>query len=437
MSTQRYVHNNTVRTIAGAETIRQLPQVIGELGSSNPLLLISRAASASCSLESILKSEAETHPTINFDSRIEITSNEASSSLVGITARRYKENHNDALVAIGGGTVIDLAKAVNLVVMTGTASIVALEGIGKLHKPHGYPLIAVPTTIGSGSGATGTAYIRNSETDRIIRMTYPALFPDVTIIDPKLSRSASGCQTVFGAAAALGHAMEAMTSLGAQPISDQLALKAISLIVSHATRLVRTPFDIDARLNVALASHLAGTAASQTGNSLAHALSIAMSHVSHIPYGHCMMILLPHALTYNLHKTIAILARINRFLHEESEGMDRNDNDATSAETCLHELSTLLIGFCNGSSSTAVPSRFFDVGRQDGKEPALCPDQLETVAKIAMGSLDLVNSREELDMQDTIRVLEAAYWGYPLDRDIIDGHNRKSGRQSIWNDTFH
>jgi len=394
-----------VKTIAGEGSIKQLPDLLASLGSTHPLFIISRKASGTGIVELLGVAQ---DPVIL--SAKEISSNTASK-LVEI----YSTGHHDAIVAVGGGSVMDIAKTAKLMLSDSSRNPMELEGLGGTTSTKHVPLIVIPTTLGSGSGGTKLAYVRNSITGPPLRIDDTGLFAEIALLDPKMSKSVSGTQTAYGVAAILGRAIESMTSILSVPTTEAFAMQALKLVVANSFRVVHTPHDLEARLHIAIASQLAGSAISHTGGSIAHTLSIVLSQTTDISYGLGMRILLPHALRYNLAGTEPMLARLNSLM-VFSNNLFADDPVELEEDALLfiHWVSEFFTGLTS-SVSPAIPSRFYDVMDQKGQERVLLPQQMEAVATIAYDSLDLLTSRQQPTIQDLIRVLEAAYWGYPLD----------------------
>ncbi len=234
------------------------------------------------------------------------------------------------------------------------------------------------------------------------------LYPDVTIIDTKVSKTVAGVQTALGVATILTRAIESLTSNLSSPTTDAYAKQAIRLLVSHALRVVNSPHDAEARLHLAVASQLTGMAISHTGASLAHAVSVAVAQTTPISYAQCMFIVLPHALHFNLIGTESVLIEIGSYI--SGEDYDPHGKDEQEALTSITTICNFLYALTS-SLPQAIPRRLHDVAQ------AVHPDQLGQIAKIVYGSLETLTSKQVPTLQDIVRVLEAAYWGYPLDRD--------------------
>ncbi|QEZ45806.1 iron-containing alcohol dehydrogenase PsrA [Cupriavidus oxalaticus] len=205
----------------------------------------------------------------------------------------------DAIVAVGGGSAIDTAKAL----MVGTAgttgggrfdSLVSLLATGKPFVPaHVKPLIAVPTTAGTGSEVTPWATIWDAASQKKYSLHLDATWPEAAIVDPGLMVSVPLGTTVSTGLDALSHALESVWNVNANPISDTYAVSAVEDIFETLPALVRNPADIALRERMALAALKAGLAFSNTKTALAHSISYEMTLRHGLPHGIACSFTLP------------------------------------------------------------------------------------------------------------------------------------------------
>lgn len=185
----------------------------------------------------------------------------------------------EAIVAVGGGSAIDTAKAL----MVGTASGQFSELIGLLSKGKPFtpadvkPLIAVPTTAGTGSEVTPWATIWDAASQKKYSLHLDVTWPEAAIVDPELMLSVPHGTTVSTGLDALSHALESIWNVNANPISDALAVSAVEDIFDCLPKLMRNLDDIDLRERMSLAALKAGLAFSNTKTALAHSISYEMT----------------------------------------------------------------------------------------------------------------------------------------------------------------
>lgn len=227
----------------------------------------------------------------------------------------FKNEHPDILVAIGGGSSIDSAKAISILA-NNTGSVDAYLWNQKRIENKGLPLIAVPTTSGSGSEVTPFASIvdENKRAKRSLHHDY--IYPDVAIVDPKLTVSMPKNLTAITGMDALSHAVEAYWSKWAQPITDECALKSIKLIYDNLMNAWGNPNNIEARKNMSLASLLAGRAISGTKTTICHSVSYPITVYYNVPHGLACSLTLPYFMEYN---STVVRQRVER-ISEAMEG---------------------------------------------------------------------------------------------------------------------
>ena len=193
----------------------------------------------------------------------------------------------DVIVALGGGSAIDTAKAL----MVGTASgrfdeLLGLLQRGEPFKPHAVKtLIAVPTTAGTGSEVTPWATIWDRERQRKHSLHLPSTWPEIALVDPLLMMSLPPSVTLQSGLDALSHALEAIWNRNANPLSDTYAVSAAQDIFETLPALMRRPQDRGLRARMALAALKAGMAFSNTRTALAHSISYEMTLRLGLPHG--------------------------------------------------------------------------------------------------------------------------------------------------------
>jgi alcohol dehydrogenase class IV len=195
----------------------------------------------------------------------------------------YKDNGCDFLLALGGGSSIDTAKAISVMV-TNPGSIDDYKGLNKIPKK-GVPLVAIPTTAGTGSEVTAVTIITDTKTDVKMLIGSPFVISEVAIVDPLLTLS---CPRGLSAAVgidALTHAIEAYVSVKAQPMSDIFCLSAIELISGNLRQAWANGSNIEAREKTMLGALQAGIAFSNSSVALVHGMSRPIGAYFHVPHG--------------------------------------------------------------------------------------------------------------------------------------------------------
>ncbi|USV56349.1 iron-containing alcohol dehydrogenase [Aeromonas encheleia] len=285
-----------VKLMAGEQALEQLAGELMALGATRPLLLTDKGVSGSglATLLANVLAEGGLPVAACWD---EIPA-DSSTAVVERIAARYRELGCDSLVALGGGSVIDTAKAVNILASLGGERLLDHAGAGCLTRPL-RPLAAVPTTAGTGSEVTQVAVIRDEGSGRKLPFTSPFLLPQLAVLDPRLSQGLPLSITAATAMDAMTHAIEAFIGNGKNPVSDALALMAVEKIADALPQVLVRPQDPALRLQLAEGSTLAGMAFSNSMVGLVHALGHSLGARCHLPHGLCMNLFLPAVLDYN------------------------------------------------------------------------------------------------------------------------------------------
>ena len=285
-----------VKLMAGEQALEQLAGELAGLGARRPLLLTDKGVSG-IGLATLLANVLAEGELPVADIWDEIPA-DSSTAVVERIAARYRELECDSLVALGGGSVIDTAKAVNILASMGGDRLLDYAGAGCLTRPL-QPLAVVPTTAGTGSEVTLVAVIKDEASGRKVPFTSPFLLPQLAVLDPRLTQGLPFNITAATAMDAMTHAIEAFIGNAKNPVSDALALMAIEKIANALPKVLQSPQDKQLRLQLAEGSTLAGMAFSNSMVGLVHALGHSLGARCHLPHGLCMNLFLPTVLDYN------------------------------------------------------------------------------------------------------------------------------------------
>ncbi len=296
-----------VKLLAGEQALEQLASELASLGARRPLLLTDKGVNATglATLLANVLAEGELPVAAIWD---EIPA-DSSTAVVERIAKRYRELDCDSLVALGGGSVIDTAKAVNILTSMGGDHLLDYSGAGCLTRPL-KPLAVVPTTAGTGSEVTLVAVIKDEASGRKVPFTSPFLLPQLAVLDPRLTQGLPLNITAATAMDAMTHAIEAFIGTAKNPVSDALALMAVEKIANALPLILKDPQNKQLRLQLAEGSTLAGMAFSNSMVGLVHALGHSLGARCHLPHGLCMNLFLPTVLDYNRPEVDNELARL-------------------------------------------------------------------------------------------------------------------------------
>ncbi|WP_424768026.1 iron-containing alcohol dehydrogenase [Paenibacillus sp. sgz302251] len=227
----------------------------------------------------------------------------------------------DCIIAFGGGSSIDTAKGIS--VMAGNpGNILDYEGVGKIANP-GVPLVAIPTTAGTGSEVTAATIVTNKQTSFKAAVISPYLFPRLAILDPLLTLKLPQSITAATGMDALTHAIESYTSKAASPVSQAFALAAIRMIAANIDKAYYAGTDVCSREQMLVASMMAGAAFAQSRLGNVHAISHTMGGIFNIAHGIANAALLPYVMRFNLPACVQAMADIAEALGCHTAGVSR------------------------------------------------------------------------------------------------------------------
>lgn len=250
----------------------------------------------------------------------------------------FKEGECDFIIALGGGSCIDAAKA--CAVVANNRDVEFIDYIGteaKAIENDPVPVVAIPTTAGTGSEVTDVMVITNTSQNIKMMIKQPKITPKVAIVDPTLTISAPRGLTVATGIDALSHGIEAFLSRKAHPFTNDLALSAIKAIVKNIRKVYENPTDLQARSAMSLASMQAGIAFSNSSVTLVHGMSRPIGAVFNVPHGISNAMLLVPVLEYSFDECVEKLAEIGRYVDETV----RNESDEKAAEATITMLKRL------------------------------------------------------------------------------------------------
>ena len=294
----------------------------------------------------------------------------------------------DGVLAIGGGSAIDVAKLVAALVH-GKQTTAEVFGINLL-RGRDLPLVCLPTTAGTGAEVSPNAILLD-ETDELKKgVVSPHLVPDAAFVDPLLTVSVPPPVTAATGLDAVTHCIEAYANKFAHPIVDIFALQGIKLISANLARAVRNGNDLEARAALALGSLYGGLCLGPVNTAAVHALAYPLGGKFHIAHGVSNALLLPHVLRFNFSAAPERYAEIATAL-----GVARNGSALTTAEHGVEFLSQL-------SRECGVPQKLSELNIPRAEIPGMAISAMK-VTRL------LKNNLRELTEADAVRIYEAAY----------------------------
>ncbi len=244
--------------------------------------------------------------------------------------RALKDAEANVVVAVGGGSPIDTGKAV-AAMSCNPGRISEYMGAGKLGQPS-VPLIAIPTTAGTGSEVTPFTIITDPATDVKMLIASPHLIPSVALVDPLMTMKMPRSITAATGLDALTHAIEAYVSVKAQPLTDTFALSAISLISANLRRAYSQPDDLEARSNVLMGALQAGLAFANSSVALVHGMARPIGAYFHVAHGISNAVLLPTVIEFSVSGNPRRYADIAEAMGEQTRGLHVNNASVKTVE---------------------------------------------------------------------------------------------------------
>lgn len=305
---------NPTQITYGIHAVEELRTIIKENSFENVLIITDKGV-VKAGLVERLSNQMQN---INFNIYEETSPNPTVSNC-NEAKEIIDENSTDLVVAIGGGSSIDVAKAVCLL-STNEGDITDYEGIDKFDNDL-LPLVAIPTTAGTASEVTNFTVITDSDREYKLTVGGVKLSPKWALVDPTLTISLPPHITAATGLDALVHAIESYTSKMATPISKTLAREAIRKISSNLRQAVFGGDSLNARDNMLMGSLLAGLAFNNTRLGNCHALSHPVSAMYGVPHGVANSILIPHVMEFNSYAVPELFSDIAEDMGENLDGL--------------------------------------------------------------------------------------------------------------------
>jgi alcohol dehydrogenase class IV len=369
------------KLVFGSEACAQLGELVAELGCRKVMIVSDRSLVAAGVFETVREPLAHSGVALKlFDGG----EPEPSIDLAERAIAKARSFDPDALLGLGGGSNMDLAKIVATVLAHGGTPR-DYVGDGNIPGPV-LPLVCVPTTSGTGSEVTAASVLTDTAHHMKVGVLSNYLRPRLAVVDPKLTLSCPRKVTADSGIDALTHAIEAFTAVdnatfplpqgesslfqGRHPLGDCLAERAIALIGANLARAVEHPNDMAAREAMSLGSMLAGMAFSNVGVALVHALEYPIGGATHCSHGAGNGMLLPHVMRYNLSLRKREFARVAKLLGEEVSALPE-DQAAERAVLAVEKLNRAI----------GIPSRLSELGVRREQIPGFAEKAL-SIARI-------------------------------------------------------
>ena len=384
-SSLSFIYMNTTRVVFGPGCSRDVREEVRALGCSRALVVTDSVLASRTDVPGrIAKTLGESCAGVFSD-----VVPDSGVHIVDAGAAFARERGADCIVSVGGGSAIDTAKGIAIVLKEG-GSLRDYEGFQVLKRPQ-TPHVAIPTTAGTGSEVTYVAVIKDHEAHQKLLFGDYNIIPNTALLDPELTVGLPPLLTAATGMDAMSHAVEAIHSQQKEPIADGLALHAIRLIREFLPRAVANGADLHARGPMLSASNMAGAAFSNAQVGLVHAMAHTVGARYGIHHGLANSIVMPHVVRFNAGEVAALYRPIAEALGVAVSGL--------SDEACAEEVASRLSGL---AASAGLPQTLSSQG-----VPA---DAIADLSEATLADASIIyNGRTVLGAEELLDVWRAAY----------------------------
>lgn len=384
--TQPFSFFTPTRIEYGAGKVSQLIDEVKGLNAKRPLIVTDKGIIKAGILKRVEEQLKESK--LEFEVFPDVESNPRDTT-VEKAADLAKEHKADLMIGVGGGSPMDTAKCVGMLITNG----------GKIHdyfgaykvKKRGLPLITIPTTSGTGSEVSIWAVVTDTRKGENVKqfLGSPLICPTVALVDPLLTVGLPPHLTAFTGMDALSHAMEGYVCLVAEPIADTIALSAIRLVSNSLVLAVLNGENLEARDNMMLGSMMAGITLGNTDCGAIHCLGHAIGGLYDVHHGLAMAIFMPYVMEYNLGACPEKFVEIAKAMGENVNGLSLWEAARKSIDGVVNLLRVLRIPTLK------------DVGVKE--------QDFEEIAKMALADETSLTNPRKMTLEGMMEILRDAY----------------------------
>ncbi len=386
--------HNPVKILSGEKALENIPFELQSLNARSPIILTNAMLDEVGLLK--LLTDAFSNSGIQPCAVYRDIPADSSIQAVNAAASVYREKKCDSIIALGGGSVIDTAKGLLILIANNSSDIMEFMGAETIKKGNKPPFIAIPTTAGTGSEATLVAVIKDEQ--RHLKMEFISyhLLPHAAVLDPRMTKTLPPRITASTGMDALVHAVEAFTCVQKNPLSDAYAIASIRLVSKYLQEAIRNGSSVEARMGMANAAMMAGAAFSNSMVGLVHAMGHALGGIAGVPHGDAMSILLPHCMRYNKAKLSASYGEL--LIHLAGADVYARSKPEDRADVLIgfiEELQRILL------AEAKLPMKLRDAGVKK--------EVFSEVVKAAINDGAILMNPVEANAEDILGILNAAY----------------------------
>jgi alcohol dehydrogenase class IV len=395
--------NTTKSIISQPGSLRKITDICQKLNISKPLVVTDQGI-VSCGLLKILLSELSSQVCASGMSELTVTVYDQvvadpQENIIFSALEQGKRNKIDGVIGFGGGSSMDTAKVV-AVLMKSSQALSDIYGVDQVDGDR-LPLILIPTTAGTGSEVTPIAIVTTGETTKA-GIVSSQLLPDVALLDAELTLGLPKAVTAATGIDSMVHAIEAYTSkIRKNPYSDMLAKEALRLLAGNIEVVCRYGKNIESRQNMLLGACLAGQAFANAPVAAVHALAYPLGGHFHIPHGLSNSLVLPHVMRFNKSHAASQYSELAPFI---SNAINTNQTEQAITDDLIAYIEDLI-------KRLGLPNTLKDMKISHDKLPMLARDAM-------MQTRLLVNNPKAINYEDALAIYQSAYEKHPKENNL-------------------
>lgn len=373
------------KIVFGAGTLRQLPAEVARLGGRR-ILVVTDPGVAKAGLLSLVTAQLELAQ-VSFHVFDEVEADPSMETASKAMQAAISGDYN-LVIGVGGGSALDIAK-IAAVMVNNDGPLSDFVGVDRIPNP-GLPVIAIPTTAGTGSEVTGIVVLTDVTAEIKTGIVSPLMLPRCALVDPELTLTVPQAVTAATGMDALVHAVEAYVSVNANVLSDALALKAVGLIAGNLRRAWANGDDLSARIAMSEGSTLAGMAFSSAGVGAVHACAYPLGARYQLPHGVSNSLMFEPVMRFNMVGCLPQLRDIGEALGLRLEHLPDRDAGLAVIE--------------------AIRALAFDIGIPGNlREVGVTDDALEDMAAGVVSNTRLLqNNPRRVSLEDALHIYQMA-----------------------------
>lgn len=386
---------NDVKIINGEHSIKKVPEELKRRGALRPMLITGPTLTKIGVVDAFRQvfdgSEVQIKGFFNQ------VPNDSSLEVVNEIAKLYLENNCDSIIALGGGSNIDTAKGVKLILAHNDTDIEKYMGLERTPYGKNIPFCVIPTTSGTGSEATKVAVISDLKKHVKLEFITSEIIPDFCILDPHMVASLPKRATFTTGLDTLTHAIEGYTGTQSQPLTDMFAYKAIKLFAENIVDVVEDGKNLKAREGMLMSSLFAGIAFSNSMVGIVHAIGHALGGVAKIAHDLAMTMLIVPCMKYNKTHLDEKYKNLDPILNN-IKMLDADGKEVKFADNCIDSLDILIK----------------EMGKKIGlkltlKENGVTKDMFDDIVETALKDGAKIANRKYFGKEEVINILEEIY----------------------------